>query len=378
MAETYNFLVNENAKEKSSAFLKNIESAMAYKSDYSSDLLSTDWLDIIEYSCPFLDIIYRNAKIALIQEENVEKIERSKRINVSSIKDLARHSEYINKYDKKTDSVEPSKILDIRNEETFNIYENRFLYTLLSKLSKFLYEKEKMLNNFELSDEKYLEYSGNTLTTEEKVKVELKVYTETLPSQKIDKDIKDKIKSIKARLKRVKEYVSSWEKSEMVKALDKAHVSFINPPIKKTNIILKNPNFQVAVKLWEFLYKYEEDDDEKEENLNSDNSSDVLKGFLDHSFLIDYFVLSSIVSTKKREQKKELAKCASVLITEEIRRIIALLKSTGLDITNEELLSLIAKEIKNDKNERLVGIDDVKKKFKNAMEDYLERIQENL
>jgi len=34
--------------------------------------------------------------------------------------------------------------------------------------------------------------------------------------------------------------------------------------------------------------------------------------------------------------------------------------------------------MKNDKGERLVGVDDVKKKFQNAMEEYLERTQDYL
>ena len=267
------------------------------------------------------------------------------------------------------------KILDVRNEETYNIYENRFLYTLIDSLLKFVLEKEKLLNNFELSDEKVLEYSGKTVTDYEKLNIELKISSETLPSAKVDKKIKEEIKKIKARIKRIKEYIGSWQKSEMYKALEKAHVSFIKPPIKKTNIILKNPNFRIAVKLWEYLLKFEEDEDKKE-NTESDGN-DILKGFLDHSYLIDYFVLDSFVPSK-REQKKRMADNAVLLLREEIRRIIDLLISLGIEITDEELLNMIAKELRKDKNERLVGVDDVKKKFKNAMEEYLERTQEYL
>lgn len=367
--------VEKEVKDKTDIFLKKLGSEMFFKSDYEGNLVSFDWVDIIEEACPYIDIIVRQPKIALIREENTVKIEKSKKITVASIKDLSKHTEYINKVDKKTKSVEPKKILDVRNEETYNIYENRFLYTLIDSLLKFVLEKEELLNNFELSDDKVLEYSAKTVTDFEKVDIELKVTSETLPTAKVDKKIKDEIKKIKARIKRIKEYISSWQRSEMYKALDKAHVSFIKPPIKKTNIILKNPNFRIAVKLWEYLLKFEDDEDTKEND--TDNGNDVLKGFLDHSFLIDYFVLDSLVPSK-REQKKKMAKNAVLLLTEEIRRIVDLLLSAGIEITDEELLNMIAKEIKKDKSERLVGIDDVKKKFKNAMEEYLERAQEYL
>ena len=375
--DNFSIEVNEERQKKSKTFLNKLESDMHFNSDYTGDLLSFDWLDEIEKACPFIDIIVRIPKIALIREEEVVKIEKSKKITVASVKDLTKHTHYINKVDKKTDNVEPKKILDVRSEETFNIYENRFLYTLINDMDKFIYEKEKLLDNFAVRDNKSLEYTASTVTTNEKVNVEIKVVSESLPTSKVDDDIKEELKSIKARLKRVKEYIGSWQKSEMIKSLEKAHVSFIKPPIKKTNLILKNPNFRIAVTLWEYLNNYDyEDRDEEKDNIDNDGN-DILKGFLDHSFLIDYFVMDSMTAYK-REQKKNMSKYAVILLTEEIRRIVSLLLSSGYKITDEELLNMIAKEINKEKSERLVGVDDVKKKFKSALNEYLERVQDYL
>lgn len=367
---------NKQEKQNNKIFLKKLESQMAYKSDYTGDLISFDWVDEIEAACPYIDIIIRNPKFALVREENVVKVEKAKKITVASVKDLAKHTENINKVSKDK-SVEVKKILDVRNEETYNIYENRFLYTLINQLIRFVLKKEELLNNFELSDNKLLEYAANTETELEKINIEVKITSTVLPSAKVDKKIKEEIKNIKQRIKRIKQFFASWEKSEMVKALDKAHVPFVNPPIKKTNIILKNPNFRIAVKLWEFINNYDyEDKDDKKENVD-DDANDILKGFLDHSFLIDYLVLDSMVPLK-REQKKKMAQHAILLLTEELKRIVNLLLSCGYEITEEDILKLIAKEIKEDSSNRLVGTDDVKKKFKNAMEEYLERTKEYL
>ena len=373
-----NILLEPNKQEKQNKkiFLKKLESQMAYKSDYTGDLISFDWVDEIEAACPYIDIIIRNPKFALVREENVVKVEKAKKITVASVKDLAKHTENINKVNKDK-NVEVKKILDVRNEETYNIYENRFLYTLINQLIRFVLKKEELLNNFELSDNKLLEYAADTETELEKINIEVKITSTVLPSAKVDKKIKEEIKNIKQRIKRIKQFFASWEKSEMVKALDKAHVPFVNPPIKKTNIILKNPNFRIAVKLWEFINNYDyEDKDDKKENVD-DDANDILKGFLDHSFLIDYLVLDSMVPLK-REQKKKMAQHAILLLTEELKRIVNLLLSCGYEITEEDILKLIAKEIKEDSSNRLVGTDDVKKKFKNAMEEYLERTKEYL
>ena len=369
--------VYKEMKDTRDDFLKNIDSEMDYRSLFQSDLLVFDWVDEMEFACPYIDIIVRNPKLTLIQEKNVVKVERAKRVNVDSVKNLAKNTHYINKI-KDDQSVEPKKILEVRNEETFNIYENRFLYTLIDDMARFIRDKEQILNHFELIENKRMEYAATTKAAGEKIHIEVAISSESLPNQKIDKKLEEEIKKVKKRLKRIKDYISSWYHSPMMKQLEREHVKPIKPPLKKTNITLKNPNFRIAARLWDFIRAY--DLDEKENNKNNTNLNDsieLLKGFLDHSFFIDYSVLNSM-NTQKRMQKKTMTEYALVILTEEVHRIVSLLLSSGVKITDEELLALIAKEIKAEKKERLVGSDDVKKKFQTAMDEYLERMQKNL
>lgn len=375
MASKFNLDIEEVVQKNSMAFLHNLQAESEFDSNFTGDLLAFSWLDEIEAACPFIDTIVRDAKLFLIKEENVVLIEKSKRIGVSSIKDLARHTERINKYIPETEDVEPSKILDIRSEETYNIYENRFLYTVVRLLDKFIAKKEKLLKNFELKDNKLLEYKASTLTESERVKLELKIESESLPNDNINKNIKDQIREVRKRIKRIKEFLASWEHSQMIRELEAQHVAMVEPPIKKTNLILKNPNFQMAYKLWEFLYKYEFEDRESDEEDEEGKAGDVLKGFLDHSFLIDYYVMEAM-ATSKREQKKKMSKYAVFLLNQELERVILLLKKCGFSITDEELLKMMLKSLRNGRSERLVGADDVKKKFKSAIDEYLERIED--
>lgn len=372
-----NLSLDDEKNLNSRVFLDKLKSEMNYKSLYNGDLISFDWLEKIEFACPYIDIIVRNPKLTLIQEENLVKVERSKRITVASVKDLAKHTQYIEDVDKKTNDVRPSKILDIRNEETYNIYENRFLYTLINDLHRFVADKEKLLDNFEINKNKTLEYKGSSVTKLEKVNIEVKVSSTSLPTKQDDKKLEEEINDAKKRLKRVNDYLFSWDKSEMVKALAKEHVNFVTPPLKKTNILLKNPNFRIAVRLWDFIRTYDLDKKDESKESDDNNSIDVMKKFLDHSFLIDYAVMDSMVKLK-REQKKNMTQYAVVILTEEINRVMDLLASCGYKTNEDELLSLIAKHLKDDKRDRLVGAEDVKKKFKSAMEEYLERTQKYL
>ena len=377
MALDLSILNDETLKLKTKSFNSSIKSNMNNKSNYNGDSLAFDWVDEIESACPFLDIIIRNPKLILIQEANLEKTEKSKKITVESVKNLAKNTQYIDDVDEKTGEVRPSKILDIRSEETFNIYENRFLYTLFNDLVKFLRKKEKELKDFEINKEKLLEYKADTKTDTEKINITVKINSVSIPEQQDDEKLQEQLKSIKERLKRIKDYTSSWERSEMIKTLNKEHVHEIKPPLKKTNILLKNPNFKIASKLWDFIRNYdiEDNDDSKENKPNS--TIEILKGFIDHSFLIDYAVLDSLTKSK-REQKKKIISYSTIILAEEFNKVMKLLSSSGIKLTEEELLSIISKMLKKDNKNRLAGSEAVKNKFKNAMEEYLERTKRYL
>ena len=73
-----------------------------------------------------------------------------------------------------------------------------------------------------------------------------------------------------------------------------------------------------------------------------------------------------------------MSQYAILLLTEEIERTIRLLNNMGINIDEETILNMVAKNLKDEKNEKLIGADDVKKKFKNAMDEYLERMQDVL
>ena len=100
---------NKEIKDTRDDFLKNLDSKMDYRSLYKSDFLVFYWIDEMEFACPYIDIVVRNPKLTLIQEKNVVKVERAKRINVDSVKNLAKNTHYINKVTKNNEG-EPKKI----------------------------------------------------------------------------------------------------------------------------------------------------------------------------------------------------------------------------------------------------------------------------
>jgi uncharacterized protein YnzC (UPF0291/DUF896 family) len=377
MSKSLNISIDNSLRQKSNTFIERITSDMYFKSDVAGDSLSFEWVDVIEDACIYIDNIIRNPKLALITEDDIVLIEKAKKVSVASIKNLSKNTHYIEKIDAVTNDVQPSKLLIERREETYNTYENRFIYTLIEYTIRFVLKKEKSLEDFTSKSDKTLEYAASTTTGSERVNIELKISTNELPKETDSDVMDDDVASVKNRLKAIKDYFTNWKRSEFMTSLEKARVPFVSSPIKKTNLILKNPNFQVATKLWEYIQTYDFVDKETTKEDLETTGNNLIKGILDDTFLMNYYVLDSIAATQKA-QKEKLAKYAVLMIVGQVRRAIELLLQSGVEISDEEILSMISAELKSEKGKTVVSSADIKKKFQKAMDEYFEKTQDYL
>lgn len=368
--------IDETLKAQSENFIQKIKSGMHLKSDSESDINSLEWLEIIEEVCPYLDNIVRTPKVALVSESEVRKIEKAKKTSIESVKDLSKHTNFIDKIDPKTNDVQPSKILVVFREETYNTYENRFIYTIILNLLRFLTEKEEELKNINPKNEKKLEYSASTTNGKERIKVDVKISTKPTKIGDDDNDLQKEIDSIMKRIEKMKKFVNSWMASDLIKSLQKQHATQVLPPIKKTNLILKNPNFQMATKLWNYLYSPNENKSNSIKGLDS-KGDELLRGMLDDAFLMDYYVLDSISLDKKKEKEK-LCKYALIMIMNQVQRAVDILLKNNIKISEQELLKLLGNQLEKKKNLQQLGISDIKQKFQKEMDDYLEKANQYL
>ncbi len=378
MGKVINLTVDEMLKKNSQNFLKNNKSSIKFDASLNSDINSLEWLEIIEEVCPYIDNIVRNPKVVLVGETNVTKIEKARKTSIESIKDLSKHTDYIDKIDEKTGDVLPSKLLVLFREETYNTYENRFIYTLIINLLKFIQEKEEALKNIVPKNEKTLEYRAETTNGRDKVMVELNLVT--VPTNIVnngDNDFEKIVENLKKKLASIKKtYINPWLASTLITSLKKLHAPLVSPPIKKTNLILKNPNFQMALKLWDYLYSVmnsEADDIES----GKIKSGKLIKSIMDEAFLMNYYALDSITRDKKVEKEK-LKSYALLIVMNQVQNAVNILLKNGIKIKESELLKLLSAEMEKKKNPNAVGSNDIKQKFQKEMEDYLSKTSEYL
>ena len=94
------------------------------------------WIEMIENTIIPLDTIIRTPQRFIKNEEEIVPIEMVRNVTTESIRHLAQHTNMIARVE--GDEVTPERMLNILKEESFETYENRFLYTLLQKLEYFL------------------------------------------------------------------------------------------------------------------------------------------------------------------------------------------------------------------------------------------------
>lgn len=217
-----------------------------------SKIFDASWIDTLESYFPSIDKIIRNPKSSIKNINEVVASERAKKINSESIRHLAAHSEYIKEVNEKTNEVTPSKILTYYREQDLGIYENRFIKTLINRLYLFVNKR------YELVKDSYESYTRNILElnsnfdaedAEVKCKIELDIKT-SIGNEKLNKKNAELVK----RIENLANLISGYKVSPFMQAIAKEKE--VIPPIMKTNIILKNPDFRNCYLLWLFIDRY--------------------------------------------------------------------------------------------------------------------------
>ncbi len=215
--------------------------------------ISIDWIDTIEEILPNLDHIVRNPRKFIVQQEDIVDVSLARSISTESVKHLAQHTNMISKVDK-DGSVTPSKILNITKEESFEIYENRFIYTLLLKIKDFVtlrYDKIKKATATQ--DVLQMEVESRYNLPEKKISYRTEYLAQLSFDEvmQLDPETLTKVERI-AKIDRI---VTDFLSSSFAKAM--RHCAPVRPPISRTNVILKEPNFKKALVLWQFIETYQ-------------------------------------------------------------------------------------------------------------------------
>ena len=360
-------LYNRANTNKIKNFSNKINSTLHLKTDYDKVECNYEWLDLMEGTIRYLDNILRNPNRFIVNEEDVVKIELARRVTVESIKHLSRNTNLIQDFNKKTGDVKPSKILNINKEESFDTYENRFIYSLIQNMRFYIdRKKQNIVSESSLKNNKKFDYQANCKLGSENIDLSLVLNSKINESNSNKNDLG---MGILERIERLELQIADLTNSGVYQDLQRKHVALVTSPIKKTNVILKNVNFQYALKLWNYMQENIDDDVKKSHDSKDYYDTGVLKKYMDESFLIDYLVMDSLSNQEEKISQKELSE---KIVSQMVNKIMDL--SNG-NINEEDLKNLVAKEYSVIKYKTVVNDREIYKMFKRNMDKYLNVIQ---
>ena len=208
-------LYDEANKENTQKFIDSSESTLKVQVDKKIITKDTEWIDLMEEIIPHLDIIFRKPNRFIENEEEIVKIEQTRKVSVETIKHLSKNTNFIQKIDEKTGDVIPSKLLNVRKEESFNTYENRLIYTLMQNVKFFIHKRKESIeqslrnnnNDEQGKNNKQLEYNAKSKLNEEDVDINVSISSK-LNSQENEKNngtnnLLERIEEIEKKIKDV-------------------------------------------------------------------------------------------------------------------------------------------------------------------------------
>lgn len=356
-------LYEKASEQKGVKFNNNIRSNLTVSTDMKKVEVDFEWLDLMEDTIKYLDNILRNPNRFIVNEEEIVKVELARRITVESIRHLSKHTNYIQKIEDNGD-VKPSKILNINKDESYDTYENRLIYTLVENMRNFLELKKKSLvTSASLKDVKKAKYSAKSMVGKEQVFLEMN-YTSSLMDKKEPKGEFP----LSDRIQRLDDDITMLTNTDVYKILKKLHVARVIPPIKKTNVILKNTNFQYAMKLWDYLQEHVANDTKVVKSNRKYEESGVLKEYMDNTFLLDFLAMDTLSEVDSKEKEVEVIE----EITDNLlQRIVEL----NVDMPLTTLKEKIGDKIAIIKYRKEASLAEIQNTFSKAITDYLEVIE---
>lgn len=367
-------IYQSSSEKQEEKFKENLDSKLHVKTDYEKVIKDTEWIEIMEQTVPYIDNIFRNPNRFIINEEEVVKIERARRITVESIKNLSKNTNFIQEVDKKTGDVKPSKILNIDKEESYDTYENRLIYTLIQNMKFFISQKKKTLE--ELKDagsknDKSFDYTGTSRVGQEVVDVNMSLTAKVNAEEQKGSD--ENPDELLERIAKLEVKISDLTTAEVYKVVDKKHITLVREPIKKTNVVLKNVNFQYAMKLWSYLGANMEDKTRKTgEKQDYDDNGD-LKEMMDDSFYLNYLIMNTIDKDKENELENEEKKkeVQEIVISKMLEKVVDM----NTEMSVQDLKNMIGEKYAVIKYRNQASLQEIQQIFGKHIDKYLEQIK---
>ena len=331
---------------------------------YFEKKIDLKWVDAIEKCIVPLDTIIRNPRKFIVQEEEIVPIERARKITAESVRHLAQHTNMIARVD--GDRVTPSQILNVFREESFEIYENRFIYTLIKNVQHFIDGRYNVL--FNMADDENMasmKMESEVKNGNEVITYKLEIATKSAGSGH-DAQSGETVTAFQ-RIERVKRIINEFAASAFMRELQGC--TPVRPPIMRTNVISKDPNFKACLNLWQFISAYSDVGYEIIAKESNEEVNDEYRQDLNNLFGMNYMLLKKNImpeeALKNRVKKRKLKPKMLKRLAEEL--------VLNYDMEEVEIRRIFVDEMKRVSKKKIEGEAKIKEAIARALQSEADR-----
>ena len=210
------------------------------------------WLTVVEEGIEAIFNIVDKPRRFITTSEEVVPVALAKKITADSVRHLSQHTQFIAQNEE--GEIMPTKILNVSVEESYDLYENRFVYHLIQRLFSFV-DKRTDVIFWSTGDE-----TCNVMSMESKIddayeeisyKVEMTIKNRQSVAEN-DMANMDLFKRID-RVRRMSRTLRASSFCDIMNGCAKVH-----SPIQRTNLMMKDPDYRTCYQLWQFIESYDE------------------------------------------------------------------------------------------------------------------------
>ena len=214
--------------------------------------IDENWIDFIEQNIDAVFKIIQKPRSFIATKEEVVPVGLAKKITADSVRHLSMNTQFI--ASDEGGDIQPTRILNVSTEESFNLYENRFIYHLIQRLAAFINKRTDIIfwaTGDEITDNLTLESSFKDAYEEVNYKIELNIKD----LQNVAKSREEHMDLFK-RIEEIQKKVRALRKSPFCQTM--AGCTVVRSPIQRTNLMMKDPYYRTCYKLWQFIESYDD------------------------------------------------------------------------------------------------------------------------
>lgn len=253
------------------------------------------WLTIVEEGIESIFNIVDKPRRFIKSTEEVVPVALAKKITADSVRHLSQNTQFIAA--NAAGEIQPTRILTVATEESYDLYENRFVYHLIQRLFAFV-DKRTDVIFWSTGDE-----TCNVMSMESKVddayeEISYKVEMTIKNRQSFAENDTDHMELFK-RIDRVRRMSRTLRQSSFCEIMNGC--ARVYSPIQRTNLMMKDPDYRKCYQLWQFIEGYDEVGytiEEQDSALQFDEEY-LLQMYI--NFITNYTVFKSLLESDPRK-----------------------------------------------------------------------------